>query len=125
MLYIIRVESTFSAAHALRGYGGACERIHGHNFRVIAEASFIELDDIGISIDFKVFKSIIDNILDDYDHQNLNDLPAFSIINATAENIARTISDRIAPELERHGGKVKSITVEESAKYAATYHPDI
>lgn len=125
MPYIIKVESTFSAAHALRGYGGACERIHGHNFRVIAEAFFIELNDIGISIDFKVLKCIIDNILDEYDHQNLNDLPTFSTLNATAENIARTISDRLGPELERHGGKIRSITVEESAKYAATYYPDL
>lgn len=33
-MYELMVETTFSAAHQLRGYKGKCENLHGHTWRV-------------------------------------------------------------------------------------------
>jgi 6-pyruvoyltetrahydropterin/6-carboxytetrahydropterin synthase len=38
MPYLVKVEGRFAAAHAVRGYDGSCERLHGHNFAVTAVA---------------------------------------------------------------------------------------
>ncbi len=35
-MYEISVEMDFDAAHALRGYQGKCEKLHGHRFKVVA-----------------------------------------------------------------------------------------
>ena len=46
-MYTISVEKHFDAAHALRGYKGKCETLHGHRFRVVAKISATKLNDIG------------------------------------------------------------------------------
>jgi 6-pyruvoyltetrahydropterin/6-carboxytetrahydropterin synthase len=125
MPYELKVEGSFAAAHALRGYGGACERLHGHNFKVIAVARATELNAIGMALDFKELSSHLYEVLRDLDHQNLNELPPFDERNATAENIAGYIFEQLAPRLERTGAKLSRITVEESTKYAASFIPDV
>ena len=123
MPYLIRVEGRFAAAHALRGYGGACERLHGHNFGVIAVAEVEDVGHDGIALDFKWFSSLLNNILKELDHQNLNDLKPFREKNATAENVAAFIYRRLGPDIEAAAAKLYEVTVEESPKYGATFKP--
>ena len=125
MPYLIKVEGRFAAAHAVRGYDGSCERLHGHNFAVTAEASAATLDDVGIALDFKVLSKHLNGVLDALDHRNLNELPAFASCNATAENVAAYVYEKLAPEVEALGAKLRRVTVEESPKYAASYVPDV
>ncbi|HUU56095.1 MAG TPA: 6-carboxytetrahydropterin synthase [bacterium] len=125
MPYEIKVAGSFAAAHALRGYGGACERLHGHNFKVTAAARARELNEVGIALDFKEFSSYLGDVLELLDHQNLNELPPFRERNATAENIAAYIFGQLAPRLEQTGAKLNRVTVEESEKYAASFGPDV
>jgi 6-pyruvoyltetrahydropterin/6-carboxytetrahydropterin synthase len=125
MPYEVKVEGSFAAAHALRGYGGACERLHGHNFNVVAVARTPELNRVGIALDFKEFSSQLGEVLGQLDHRNLNELPPFDERNATAENIAAYIFERLAPRLEPAGAALTRVTVEESAKYAASFIPDV
>ena len=33
-MFEVSAEQTFAAAHALRGYKGKCENVHGHNYRL-------------------------------------------------------------------------------------------
>jgi 6-pyruvoyltetrahydropterin/6-carboxytetrahydropterin synthase len=124
MPYQVRVEGRFAAAHALRGYDGSCERIHGHNFTVTAVAQTAVLDDVGMAIDFKILSARLNDVLSDLDHQNLNELAAFSERNATAENIATLVYRELAPQLEALGAKLCRVTVEESPKYAASFGPE-
>jgi 6-pyruvoyltetrahydropterin/6-carboxytetrahydropterin synthase len=125
MPYLVKVERRFAAAHAVRGYDGSCERLHGHNFAVTAVAEATTLDEIGIAIDFKELSKRLDDVLEVLDHQNLNELAAFSARNATAENLAAFVYERLAPQVEALGAKLRRVTVEESPKYAASYVPDI
>ena len=125
MPYLVKVEGRFAAAHAVRGYDGSCERLHGHNFAVTAVTEAATLNEIGIAVDFKELSKHLDDVLDVLDHQNLNELPAFSTRNATAENVAAFVYERLAPQVEALGAKLRRVTVEESPKYAASYVPEI
>ena len=71
-MYLLSTEQTFDAAHFLKGHLGACSNIHGHRWRVIARISSEELEDTGSSramvMDFGVFKTILKDLVDYYDH---------------------------------------------------------
>lgn len=125
MPYLVKVEGRFAAAHAVRGYDGSCERLHGHNFAVTAVAEAGTLDELGIAVDFKKMSKHLNEVLDVLDHQNLNELPAFSSRNATAENVAAFVYEELAPKVEMPGVKLRRVTVEESPKYAASFVPDL
>ena len=45
-MFQVSVEETFSAGHALRGYRGKCENVHGHNYRVRVTLEGPELDKV-------------------------------------------------------------------------------
>ncbi|MDR1358229.1 MAG: 6-carboxytetrahydropterin synthase QueD [Coriobacteriales bacterium] len=107
--YFLTVKDHFDAAHALVGYPGECRELHGHTWDIEATVSGTELDEVGIVYDFKALKADLAAILKQYDHVYLNEVPPFDRINATAENLARVIHERLAATLP------PSITLEEVA----------
>ena len=117
-MYELTVEDTFDAAHYLRGYQGACERLHGHTYRIQATLRTPDINDTGISVDFRDIKSGLKDIVAELDHQCLNDLPVFSTTNPSAENIAKYIFDRLSALF---GGRVFKVTVWETPTSAAAY----
>ncbi len=98
-MYEVCVRRHFDAAHALRGYQGRCENLHGHRYEIVACAQSETLNEIGLSLDFTAFKRVLDEILARYDHRNLNETPPFDRINPSAENIARTIYEALREAL--------------------------
>ncbi|MDI6703263.1 MAG: 6-carboxytetrahydropterin synthase QueD [bacterium] len=94
-MYELMVESSFSAAHYLRGYKGKCESLHGHNFRVQAEVKSRELNELGMVMDFKDLKEVLNEVIKRIDHKNLNELEVFRDENPTSENIAKYIYNQI------------------------------
>lgn len=94
-VYTLAIKNHFDAAHALVGYPGECRQLHGHTWDVEVIVSGRQLDDVGIVYDFKDLKANLLSILNDYDHVFLNDVPPFDAINATAENLARVIYERL------------------------------
>ncbi len=125
MPYVVRVKGHFSAAHALRGYQGECEHLHGHNFEVTVAVLVQGLDNVGMSLDFKILSGYIEETLDELDHENLNELEPFRTCNATAETIARFIADRLQSHLANHALRLIEVTVDESSRYGVTYVPDV
>lgn len=119
-MYKISATITFSSAHSLRGYEGACENLHGHNWVVKATLGAEKLDNIGIAYDFKLLKNDLKKIIDKFDHRFLNEVPPFDQINATSENLAKYIFDTLAKEVPV-SIKVVSVEVGESEKYTASY----
>ena len=119
-MYKISATATFASAHSLRGYEGACENLHGHNWVVRATLGTYELDKIGIAYDFKLLKKNLHEIIDRFDHQYLNEMPPFDKINATSENMAKFIFDSLSKKLPKLV-KVISVEVGESEKYTAIY----
>ena len=121
-MYELTIETHFASAHNLRGYEGACERLHGHNWRVEVHVEIKELDEIGMGVDFKVLKAKTNVIVDRLDHYYLNEVPPFDKINTTAENIARYIYEELSKTINDGNVKVSRIRVWESEKAAASYY---
>jgi 6-pyruvoyltetrahydropterin/6-carboxytetrahydropterin synthase len=117
-MYSIKVESSFSSAHNLRGYKGKCEELHGHNWKVEAVLKSSRLDKAGMLVDFTVVKKHLVAVLEELDHKYLNKVPYFSRVNPTSENIAYYIYKK----LRSRRLKVSAVTVWENATSAATYH---
>ena len=119
-MYELTVESEFSAAHRLREYQGACEQLHGHNWRVEMVVAGEKLTDLGLLMDFRDLKHILRAATDHLDHVFLNELPDFTRQNPTTENIARVVFQQCARQMPE-GVRVKSVQVWESAKASARY----
>jgi len=124
-MFEVSVEETFSAGHALRGYRGKCENVHGHNYRLRVTLTGEKLDSIGLLFDFTQLKHVMRDVIGTLDHRFLNDFAPFDAINPSAENIARHIYDEIARQLGPvpNGAAISSITVWETDTTAATYRP--
>jgi len=118
-MYTVKVRSDFSGAHNLKGYKGKCEDLHGHNWRIEVEVETEELDAIGMVIDFKELKNILDEIIAGMDHKYLNEIGYFKEINPTSENMARYIFESISERKPDLG--LGRVTVWETDSSSATY----
>ena len=123
-MYEISVELDFDAAHYLRGYQGKCEALHGHRYRAVVKVKTAQLNDIGLAYDFTELKRHLGDILARFDHACINDVPPFDKINASAENIARTIYQELEPKLAGAPVSISSVEVWESPQNRVTYIPD-
>jgi len=123
-VYRISVEQHFDAAHALRGYKGKCEALHGHRFKVVAKIEASGLNDIGLAYDFVELKARLAEIVERFDHTNLNDISPFDKINPSSENIASTVYKELKSRLA--GAKVALTAVEvwESPETGVSYSPE-
>ena len=122
-MYTLTVRDHFDAAHSLRGYDGECQRLHGHTWDVEVSIEGTDLDGIGIVYDFKTLKADLRSVLDDYDHRHLNEVEPFDAMNATAENLARVVFERIAT-LVGPAVKVTEVAVWESPIARLAYRPE-
>lgn len=114
-MWEICVEDDFSSAHQLIGYEGKCEKLHGHNWRVILCVKCLKTNEIGIGMDFKKLKIILKNILNELDHKVLNEIGFFKEgNNPSAENIAYYIFNKAAELIKDKNTVIKSVTVYET-----------
>ena len=120
-MYEISVETDLDAAHALRGYQGKCENLHGHRFKVAATIRADKLNEIGLAYDFTVLKKHLNEIVGKFDHTSLNDTPPFDKMNPSSENIARTIYDQIKARLAKEPVNMVKVEVWESPTSRAEY----
>ena len=120
-MHELTVISHFSSAHNLRGYDGACENLHGHNWKVEASVTCQRLDKLGMALDFKALKNALMKIVDALDHRYLNEVPPFDRENATAENISRHIFTALSKALNDGNIKVSGVRVWESETASALY----
>ena len=125
-MYELTVRSDFEAAHQIDGYEGKCQRLHGHNWAVEAIVRGRRLDRLGMLIDFKVLKGALKNVLDEFDHQYLNELGAFETLNPTAENLARLIFERLSASdvIKKSAARVAAIKIFETPHSCVIYTPD-
>ncbi len=121
-MYEVMIEEEFSAAHALRGYRGKCENLHGHNWKVEVYVRGERLDEVGMLVDFKELKSATRQVMKYLDHQNLNELNPFDVeMNPSSEHIAGFILHKVADQLNSDRIKVYKVRVWETPSTSATY----
>ena len=70
--------------------------------------------------DFREIKRLVKGVVDRLDHQYLNDVPPFTGVNPTTENVARFVYDDLAKTLPG-GLTLASVTAWESQNCGATY----
>ncbi|MGD0360312.1 MAG: 6-carboxytetrahydropterin synthase QueD [Bryobacteraceae bacterium] len=123
-MFEVSVEDTFAAGHALRNYKGKCENVHGHNYRVQVTFSGPELDSTGLLVDFVVVKKLMQTVVDRLDHQYLNDLAPFDVLNPSAENMAKYFYDQICGGLgQTTPVKLGQVRIWETDTSSAVYRP--
>lgn len=120
-MYEITIQDTFSAAHQLREYGGKCEELHGHNWRVDVVVKAEQLDATGLAIDFRILKEHTRMVLETLDHAFLNKLPQFRDVNPSSENIARYIFQQLDQSLAPFPVVAARVNVWESDRTCASY----
>src|SRR5262245_29137855 len=121
-MYEVTIEEEFSAAHALRGYKGKCENLHGHNWKVEVFVRGERLDSVGMLVDFTELKAVTRRILSRLDHHNLNEMPPFDHeINPSSEHLAGFILHQIAAAINNDRVKVFKVRVWETPSTSATY----
>ncbi len=120
-VYEIYVKDHFSAAHALKGYQGNCSKLHGHNWIIEVCIKCVQLNSIGIGVDFREIKAKLKRIIKSFDHVNLNDLDEFIDFNPTSENIARIIFERLSKEFNTADIKVSKVKVCETPGCGSSY----
>ena len=117
MVYLTRLEH-FNAAHKLYNpkWGrekneevfGKCanENWHGHNYELLVTVKGSPDPDTGFLFDVKKLSTIIkQQVTEKLDHKNLNlDVPEFSNLNPTVENIAIVIYNLLRNKIDKNLG---------------------
>lgn len=95
MQMTIHCQARFAAAHYLTDYQGTCERMHGHNYRLVVSIKGpVESD--GMVKDFKEVQQVVEEkILARLDHTCLNDI----VSNPSAEHVAAWIWEELKRDL--------------------------
>lgn len=123
-MYEVTVEDSFAAGHYLRNYKGKCENPHGHNYKVRVTLRGAELDKAGLLLDFKDLKEVMKGVIDRLDHQMLNDIEPFTVVNPSAENLAKYFFDQANARLTSvTAGRVavRDVTIWETDTTTARY----
>jgi 6-pyruvoyltetrahydropterin/6-carboxytetrahydropterin synthase len=94
-MFVVSVQAHYDSAHFLRNYHGKCERMHGHRYVVELALHTTELDQAGIAFDFVIVKKHLRDLAERLDHENLNELPPFDVLEPSAENQARYFFDEM------------------------------
>ena len=94
-MFTVSVQSGFSAMHRVRFRDGSVEPRHGHDWVVRAEFTRADLDECGMVVDFLEARRVLDAIVGELHHTDLNEHPALGGANPTAEAVARYVFDRV------------------------------
>ena len=120
-MFVLKIVTDFASAHSLRNYPGDCARLHGHNWQVEVSVCSNVLDDNGIAIDFREIKKQTKLVIKRLDHQYLNEIKPFDVLNPTAENIAKYFFDEVGLLINNEYIKVKEVLIWETPRSAVTY----
>jgi 6-pyruvoyltetrahydropterin/6-carboxytetrahydropterin synthase len=92
-------EFRFEAAHRLPDAPPEhkCRRLHGHSYRLVVYIEGEIQPETGWVMDFADIRKVVDPLVDQLDHQYLNEIEGLG--KPTAEVITRWIWDRLRPSL--------------------------
>lgn len=123
--YTVRVEARFEAAHYLREYRGISEPLHGHSYQVEAhlEGRGGGIDSDAIAVDFVSAKRKLDALAKKLDYGCINDVPPFTEINPSAENIAEWFAAELQAAVDDEDAVVTGVTIWEGPVNSVTYRP--
>ncbi len=123
--YSVRVEARFESAHYLREYRGISEPLHGHSYKVEAElaARGGGVDSDAIAVDFVSARRKLEGLAKRLDYGCINDVPPFTGINPSAENIAAWFYRELSAAVADENAVVTSVTIWEGPVSSVTFKP--
>ncbi|MGZ8710008.1 MAG: 6-pyruvoyl trahydropterin synthase family protein [Thermoanaerobaculia bacterium] len=123
--YTVRVEARFESAHSLREYRGISEPLHGHSYKVEADLAGRGggVDADAIAVDFVSAKRKLEQLARKLDYACINDIPPFTEINPSAENIAEWFARELQAAVEDEDALVVAVTIWEGPVNSVTYRP--
>lgn len=123
--FTVRVEARFEAAHYLREYRGISEPLHGHSYKVEADLAGRGggLDADAIAVDFVSAKRKLEVLAKRLDYGCINDVPPFTEVNPSAENIAEWFARELQSAVEDEQAVVVGVTIWEGPVNSVTYRP--
>jgi len=123
-MFDIFIDTNFSAGHHLRNYPGNCEKPHGHNWNVRVTVRASKLDHLGMGVDFRTVKNAVKVVMEELDHENLNEHASFLDQNPSSENLAVYIFNQLKPTLKTDRYKLYSVLVGETPTSGVIYRED-
>lgn len=124
-MYELCVKTHFSAAHRLAQYKGRCARVHGHNWEVEVFVRGETLDATGLLVDFRKMKEVVNGVVGELDHADLNQLASFAAQNPSSENIARYLYESMVARWHGRNCRVHRVCVAETPGASASYWEDV
>jgi len=123
--FSVRVEARFEAAHFLREYRGISEPLHGHSYKVEADLAGRGggLDEDAIAVDFVSAKRKLEQLAKRLDYGCINDVPPFTEVNPSAENIAAWFAKELQAAVEDEQARVTGVTIWEGPVNSVRYVP--
>ena len=124
-MYRVTVSARFEAAHNLIDYEGGPEPLHGHSYKVEAdlEGRGGGVDSDAIAVDFVSAKRKLELLAKKLDYACINDVPPFTEINPSAENIAEWFARELQAAVADEDAIVVAVTIWEGPVNSVTYSP--
>jgi 6-pyruvoyltetrahydropterin/6-carboxytetrahydropterin synthase len=133
MAVTVKRKAHFNAAHRLfrkewsddRNFAvfGKCSyaNYHGHNYNIVVSLTGDVDPETGFVISLNELKKVIEEQVEEpFDHRNLNlDVPEFSDLNPTSENLVIVIYNRLRPHFNE--GLALSVELHETERNIVTY----
>ncbi len=121
--FTVRVEARFEAAHFLREYRGISEPMHGHSYKVEADlaAQGGGIDNDAIAVDFVSARRKLEVLAKKLDYGCINDVPPFTEVNPSAENIAEWFHRELSSAVANENAVVTAVTVWEGPVNSVTF----
>lgn len=119
-MFTISVETHFCASHQLVLPDGSKEPLHTHNWLVTAGVCSKKLNKMGLVMDFRRLKKMLDNIVSGFSPGPLEEIDYFRQASSSAEIVAKYIYENLEPKLPR-GVKLTRIKVVEEPGFSAKF----
>ena len=94
-MFTVSVETHFWASHRLTLPDGSKEPLHQHNWMATADVSSSKLDSMGLVMDFRRLKAMLDGIVAEFDNISLDRIDYFRQNNPSAETVAKYIYEKL------------------------------
>lgn len=120
-MFEVGIVAHFEAAHRLLGDFGPASGLHGHTYRVEVAVRGERVQDDGTLCDITLVQRAVDRVLTMLHYRNLTELELFEGRNTTAEVVAQTLFEKIAPDLKGKGLSSLCVRVWESPHAYAAY----
>jgi 6-pyruvoyltetrahydropterin/6-carboxytetrahydropterin synthase len=111
MRWVVHARIELVARHALTSYHGGVEPSHEHRWIVAILVGTDHLNQEGMAVDFETLRTLLDKRLKQLDHSDLNQHPEIGKPTPTAERFAEVVAGWLAPEIEKLGATLLSVSV--------------